>query len=91
MNARIRPALDASVVGYDQAMDLAQQFLGDLGIVDDARATDSLFIIGFKSAAEAVEPETFVLIDRATGSARFVTVNSAEPDPWPDARPTTGD
>jgi hypothetical protein len=85
-----------TALGYDRAVEVAQEFLGDLGIIDSAepdhaRATDSLFIIRFKAAAQAVEPNTVVLVDRATGDARFVTLDPAGADPWPEAKPIAGD
>jgi hypothetical protein len=83
-------------LGHDQAVDAAQQFLGDLGIVSTsdpghALATDDVAIIRFKTAAEALTANNVVLVDRATGNCRFVTVQPEDPDPWPEAVPMAAD
>lgn len=82
----------AMKLDHDQAVDAAQQFLGDLGIISTsdpahALATDDLVIIRFRTAAEALEAGSVVLVDRATGHCRFATVRPDDPDPWPGARP----
>ena len=83
-------------VGYDQAVEAAQQFLGDLGIVatsepGHALATDDVAIIRFKTAAQALKVNSVVVVDRATGSCRFATVRPENPDPWPGAKPMASD
>lgn len=83
-------------LGYDRAMEVAQGFLGDLGVVDTTdpdhvRATDDVFIIRFRTAAQALDANTVVLVQRAGGAARYATVDPEEPDPWPDARPVLND
>jgi hypothetical protein len=83
-------------VGHDQAVDAAQQFLGDLGTVatsdpDHALATDAVVIIRFTTAAEALTANNVVVVDRVTGHCRFVTVRQEDPDPWPDALPMGSD
>lgn len=96
VSTSINRTSEGSALGYDRAVEVAQEFLGDLGIVDTsdpghARATESVFIIEFKTAADALGPKTVVLVDRASGDQRFVTVDPADPDPWPDAKPIAGD
>ena len=83
-------------VTHDQAVDAAQQFLGDLGTVltsgpDHARATDEVVIVQFKTAAEALEANNVVVVDRANAHCRFATVRPEDPDPWPDATPMAPD
>lgn len=91
MSGRIDQASGTVTVGYDRAVELVQEFLGDLGIVDisdpsHARTTDDLYIIRFKTAAEALEPNTVVVVDRASGDLHFVTVRPEDADPWPEAK-----
>jgi hypothetical protein len=83
-------------VGHDQAVEAAQQFLGDLGIVltsepSHVMATDDVVIIRFTTAAEALTTNNVVVVDRTTGNCRFVTVRPEDPDPWPDAKPMASD
>jgi len=83
-------------LGYNEAVDAAQQFLGDLGIVstsdpDHAVATDDLAIIRFRTAAGALKADSVVLVDRATGHCRFATLQPDAPDPWPEAQPMPSD
>ena len=83
-------------LGHDRAVEVAQQFLGDLGIVSTSDpghelATDAFVIIRFKTAAEALEVNSVVLVDRVTGSCKFATVRPDDPDPWPDAEPMASD
>jgi len=84
------------LLGHDQAVELAQRFLGDLGIVstsdpDHALATPELVIVRFRTAAEALTANNVVLVDRATGDCRYATVRAEDPNPWPDAKPLESD
>lgn len=80
------------LLGHDQAVELAQRFLGDLGIVSTSDpghvlATSELVIVRFKTAAEALTANSLVVVDRATGDCRYATVRPGDPFPWPDAKP----
>lgn len=83
-------------ITFDQAIEVAQQFLGDLGLVassdpNDARATSKFFIIDITTGSHAIEDGTVLVVERATGAAKFVTCSPGDPDPWPDAVTAAGD
>jgi hypothetical protein len=79
-------------IGYDEAVEVAQQFLGDLGLIaspgpDQGLATEDLFVLRFTNGAQTLDKDTVVVVDRATGHARFWSWNPDASDPWPDAVP----
>lgn len=62
---------------------MAQAFLGDLGVVDTSdthcvRVAGELFLVRFRTAAEALKSVTVVAVDRATGATRFVDLEATE-------------
>jgi hypothetical protein len=69
---------------FAQAEAIAQQFLGDLGVLVPSEsglgsATDEAFVFRFRTAAQALDSDTVLLVDRTTGEARFVGVRAQRP------------
>jgi len=83
-------------VDHDRAVELAQQFLGDLGIVASAdlghaMATDHTFIIRFSTAADALEANNVVVVNRESGDCRFATLRPDDTAPGPAVKPIDPD
>jgi len=84
-----------TTVGPELAVEIAQAFLGDLGLIAtsdrrDMLETDECFILRFATAAGALDDDIVLVVDRATGDASYRTLDPSEPWPWPEAKPVKG-